>query len=69
MMATSYWSPDGKPISANQMVEKLYRRIAEVLQRRRRTPKLWSKPATRKALLQVSRKRNLVPNSCPKSAK
>jgi type I restriction enzyme R subunit len=24
MMATSYWSPDGKPISANQMVENLY---------------------------------------------
>jgi len=24
MMATSYWSPDGKPISANQMVENLF---------------------------------------------
>ena len=24
MMATSYWSPDGKPVSANQMIEKLY---------------------------------------------
>lgn len=23
-MATSYWSPDGKPISANQMIEKLF---------------------------------------------
>ena len=24
MMATSFWSPDGKPISANQMIEKLF---------------------------------------------
>ena len=24
MMATSYWSPDGKPMSANQMVESLF---------------------------------------------
>jgi type I restriction enzyme R subunit len=24
MMATSYWSPDGKLISANQMIEKLF---------------------------------------------
>ena len=24
MMATTLWSPDGKPISANQMIEKLF---------------------------------------------
>jgi type I restriction enzyme, R subunit len=30
MMATSYWSPDGKPISANQMIEKLFGERPEI---------------------------------------
>ncbi len=32
MMATSYWSPDGKPISANQMIEKLFGELPRFLQ-------------------------------------
>ncbi|HEX4408001.1 MAG TPA: DEAD/DEAH box helicase family protein [Xanthobacteraceae bacterium] len=52
MMATSYWSPDGKPISANQMVEKLYGELPKLFKDEDELRRLWSKPDTRKALLQ-----------------
>ncbi len=52
MMATSYWSPDGKPISANQMVEKLYGELPRFFKDEEELRRLWSKPDTRKALLQ-----------------
>jgi type I restriction enzyme, R subunit len=52
MMATSYWSPDGKPISANQMVEKLYGELPRFFRDEDELRRLWSKPDTRKALLQ-----------------
>jgi type I restriction enzyme, R subunit len=52
MMATSYWSPDGKPISANQMVEKLYGELPRFFKDEDELRRLWSKPDTRKALLQ-----------------
>lgn len=52
MMATSYWSPDGKPISANQMVEKLYGELPRLFKDEDELRRLWSKPDTRKALLQ-----------------
>jgi type I restriction enzyme, R subunit len=51
MMATSYWSPDGKPISANQMVEKLYGELPRFFKDEDELRRLWSKPDTRKALL------------------
>ena len=52
MMATSYWSPAGKPISANQMVEKLYGELPRFFKDEDELRRLWSKPDTRKALLQ-----------------
>jgi type I restriction enzyme, R subunit len=52
MMATSYWSPDGKPISANQMIENLYGALPRFFKDEDELRKLWSKPDTRKALLQ-----------------
>jgi type I restriction enzyme R subunit len=51
MMATSYWSPDGKPISANQMVEKLFGELPRFFKDEDELRRLWSKPDTRKALL------------------
>ena len=36
MMATSFWSPDGKPISAKQFVEKLFGELPQLLQGRGR---------------------------------
>ena len=52
MMATSYWSPDGKPISANQMVEQLFGELPRFFKDEDELRRLWSKPDTRKALLQ-----------------
>ncbi|MBR1034465.1 hypothetical protein JQ584_49340 [Bradyrhizobium liaoningense] len=51
MMATSYWSPDGKPISANQMVERLFGEIPRFFKDEDELRRIWSKPDTRKALL------------------
>jgi type I restriction enzyme, R subunit len=51
MMATSYWSPDGKPISANQMIEKLFGELPRFFKDEDELRKIWSDPATRKALL------------------
>ncbi|MGY3496764.1 EcoAI/FtnUII family type I restriction enzme subunit R [Bradyrhizobium sp. USDA 4502] len=52
MMATSYWSPDGKPISANQMIERLFGELPRMFKDEDELRSLWSKPDTRKALLQ-----------------
>lgn len=52
MMATSYWSPDGKPISANQMIEKLFGELPRLFKDEDELRNLWSKPDTRRALLQ-----------------
>ena len=52
MMATTYWSPDGKPISANQMIEKLFGELPRFFKDEDELRLLWSKPDTRKALLQ-----------------
>ncbi|MGN6115875.1 MAG: EcoAI/FtnUII family type I restriction enzme subunit R, partial [Nitrobacter sp.] len=53
MMATTYWSPDGKPISANQMIEKLFGELPRFFKDEDELRKLWSQPETRKALLQA----------------
>ena len=52
MMSTSYWSPDGKPISANQMIEKLFGELPRYFKDEDELRRLWSKPDTRKALLE-----------------
>jgi type I restriction enzyme R subunit len=52
MMATTFWSPDGKPISANQFVEKLFGELPQFFKDEDELRKLWSRPDTRKALLQ-----------------
>jgi len=61
-MATSYWSPDGKPISANQMVEKLFGELPRFFKDEDELRRLWSKPDTRKALLQGLAERGFGPN-------
>jgi type I restriction enzyme, R subunit len=52
MMATTYWSPGGKPISAPQMVEKLYGELPQLFKDEDELRRLWSAPGTRKALLE-----------------
>jgi type I restriction enzyme, R subunit len=68
MMATSYWSPDGKPISANQMVERLYGELPRFFKDEDELRRLWSKPDTRKALLQSLAEKGFGPEQLLESA-
>jgi type I restriction enzyme R subunit len=51
MMATTFWSPDGKPMSATQFIEKLFGELPELFKDEDELRVLWSKPDTRKKLL------------------
>ena len=52
MMATTFWSPDGRPMSANQFIEKLFGELPYFFKNEDELRKIWSLPDTRKALLQ-----------------
>ena len=51
MMATSFWSPDGKPMSAAQFMERLFGDLPELFKDEDELRKLWSRPDTRRKLL------------------
>lgn len=51
MMATTFWGPDGKPMSANQFIERLYGELPNLFRNEDELRQLWSDPSTRKALL------------------
>jgi type I restriction enzyme R subunit len=52
MMATSFWSPDGTPMSAAQFVERLFGDLPELFKNEDELRAIWSQPDTRKKLLQ-----------------
>jgi type I restriction enzyme R subunit len=52
MTATTFWSPDGKPMSAAQFIESLYGQLPELFKDEDELRAIWSKPDTRKRLLQ-----------------
>ncbi|MCC5662505.1 DEAD/DEAH box helicase family protein [Nostoc sp. CHAB 5784] len=51
-MSTSFWSPDGKPMSAAEFVERLFGEIPELFKDEDELRAIWSRPDTRKALLE-----------------
>lgn len=51
MTATSFWSPDGTPISSAQFIERLYGELPQLFKDEDELRSLWSKPDTRKKLL------------------
>ena len=51
-MSTSFWSPDGKPMTAAAFVERLFGEIPELFKNEDELRALWSRPDTRKALLE-----------------
>ena len=51
MMATTFWSADGTPMSAAQFLESLYGVLPEFFKDEDELRTLWSSPDTRKALL------------------
>jgi len=52
MMVTSFWHPDGTPMSAQQFMEMLFGRIPEFFKNEAELRALWSAPDTRSKLLQ-----------------
>jgi type I restriction enzyme R subunit len=51
MVATSFWSADGRPMSAGQFLESLFGVLPEFFRDEDQLREIWSDPATRKALL------------------
>ncbi|MFY3434174.1 EcoAI/FtnUII family type I restriction enzme subunit R [Achromobacter mucicolens] len=51
MMATTFWSADGRPMSAAQFLEVLYGALPEFFKDEDELRRIWSVPETRKALL------------------
>ncbi len=51
MMVTSFWHPDGKPMSSQQFMELLFGKIPDFFSSEEELRKLWSVPETRSKLL------------------
>ncbi|HEX7550997.1 MAG TPA: type I restriction-modification enzyme R subunit C-terminal domain-containing protein, partial [Candidatus Methylomirabilis sp.] len=52
MMCTTFWHPDGTPMSAQQFMEMLFGKLPEFFKDEAELRALWSVPETRKKLLQ-----------------
>ncbi len=52
MMCTSFWHPDGTPMSAQQFMELLFGKIPEFFADEEALRTMWSTPSTRKKLLE-----------------
>ena len=51
-MATSFWSPGGRPMSAAEFVQKLFGDLPALFKDEDELRNLWSNPETRHALLE-----------------
>jgi len=51
MMSTTFWSSDGRPMSAAQFLENMFGALPEFFKNEAELRTIWSKPDTRKALL------------------
>jgi type I restriction enzyme, R subunit len=51
MIQTSFWSADGKPISAEEFLQNLFGKLPGFFKNEDELRKIWSDPITRKALL------------------
>ena len=52
MIVTSFWHPDGNPMSAQQFMEMLFGKLPEFFKNEEELRSLWSLPSTRAKLLQ-----------------
>jgi len=52
MMATSFWDADGKPVSSQEFLEKLFGELPKLFKDEKELREIWSKPLTRKILLE-----------------
>ena len=52
MIQTSFWSPDGKPMSASEFISKLFGDLPALFKDESELRNIWSQPQSRKTLLQ-----------------
>jgi len=52
MISTSFWSADGKPISATEFMEGLFGKLPDLFKSEEELRTLWSNPLTRRTLLE-----------------
>ncbi len=52
MVSTSFWSPDGKPISAEEFLQYMFGTLPELFKSENELREIWSRPDTRKRLLE-----------------
>lgn len=52
MVNTSFWSPDGRPISAEEFLQSLFGTLPELFKNEDELRTIWSQPNTRKKLLE-----------------
>lgn len=69
MIATSFWSPDGKPISAAEFIARLFGALPELFKDEDELRKLWSRPETRRKLLDGLGERGYDPEALAELSK
>jgi len=52
MVSTSFWSPDGRPLSIVEFIERLFGDLPELFETEDQLRELWSRPDTRRALME-----------------
>jgi type I restriction enzyme R subunit len=52
MVATTFWSPDGRPMSAHQFLQSLFGTLPRLFNDEDQLRSLWSDPSTRRALIE-----------------
>ena len=62
MVKTSFWSPEGKPISAEQFMKSLFGDLPSLFKSEEELRKIWSMPTTRKRLLEELNEKGYTPD-------
>ena len=52
MISTSFWNADGRPISAEELLNNLFGELPKLFKDEEELRQLWSNPQTRKILLE-----------------
>ena len=66
MMVTTFWHPDGTPMSAQQFLEMLFGKLPEFFKNEAELRALWSLPDTRAKLLQGLAEKGFGPSKWPR---
>jgi type I restriction enzyme R subunit len=60
MVTTSFWSPDGRPISATEFLQNLFGTLPDLFKNESELRQIWSRPDTRKNLLEALKERGFA---------